>query len=111
MTAEAQILNDVMAALIEFQPDIMYWRNNTGALKTADQRFVRFGQVGSPDILACYKGMAIGIECKSSKGRQSKEQLEWMRRWGLAGGAYFLIGSQGDIDYMKERIRHMVARY
>lgn len=96
-TAEAKILDDMMAALMRLQPDIMYWRNNTGAFK-ADDRFVRFGQPGSPDILGCYKGVAIGIECKSTIGKQSGSQKMWQSRWERAGGLYFMARNQETIE-------------
>ena len=105
-TAEAVIQDATMAILMKFQPDLMYWRNNTGAVKV-DNRFVRFGQKGAPDILGCYKGKAIGIECKSSTGKQKPDQFVWAERWRRAGGIYILVNSQNDIDYLEERLRNL----
>ena len=70
---------------------IFHWRNNTGALTTSKGGFVRFGAIGSPDIFALKSSKIYGIECKSSKGKQSSNQLEWQRNFEKAGGVYILL--------------------
>lgn len=69
---------------------LFYWRNNTGALVTED-RFVKFGYKGSPDIICVYGGQFIGIECKSPKGVQSENQKEFQKKLEDAGGTYLLV--------------------
>ena len=47
-----------------------------------------FGRSGVPDIIACYKGMFIGIECKAGKNEptllQKHNIKEIQRNQGLA---------------------------
>ena len=93
---EAQVLHDVMSALMRYQPEIMYWRNNTGAYKKGNH-FIKYGQPGSPDIMGCYKGQAFGIECKYNKGKQRDTQVLWQRRWEECGGLYFIVYDKSQI--------------
>lgn len=52
------------------------WRNNTGAIKPpGSNRPIRFGKVGSPDIIGMTpSGRFIGVECKSGKNGLSEPQ-------------------------------------
>ena len=73
---------------------IFHYRNNSGAMVSeykGKQRFMRFGAVGSPDIVAVINGQYVGIECKMGKGRQSSNQKEFEQNLLKAGGAYWLI--------------------
>ena len=57
-----------------------YWRNNTGAMPTmykGRKGFVRFGDVGSPDIFLVREGRIYGLEVKTPKGKQSDTQIRW----------------------------------
>lgn len=76
---------------------IFHWRNNTGAIKTQDNRFMRFGQVGSADIIAVCGGLAYAIEVKSPTGRLSEAQEEWGKRFAQAGGIYVVARSIDDV--------------
>ena len=104
---------------------IFHWRNNVGAVKFTDKeplprkgmflqdqektRFVRFVQVGSPDIFVVLPpapdrlsqkylwGKIIGIEVKSSTGKQRDSQKEWQTRFEQAGGVYILAYSLDDV--------------
>lgn len=47
---------------------VFAWRNNTGAYKVGS-RFIRFGLVGSSDILGILPdGRFLAVECKREKG-------------------------------------------
>ena len=79
---------------------IFHWRNNSGAIVSeykGKQRFMRFGDTGSPDIFAVKDGKIIGIEVKSSIGKQSDNQKDWQERFEKAGGTYILAKSINDI--------------
>jgi len=84
--------------------NIFHWRSNTGALSigstnTLKKRFVRFGgMVGSPDIFAVVEGQIYGIEVKSPKGKQSKNQKWYQEAFELAGGIYILAYSIDDVE-------------
>lgn len=90
---------DIQRAILEYltAKNIFHWRNNTGATKTNDGRFFRFGQVGSPDIFAIKDGRSIGIEVKAPKGRLSEAQEEWQKRFESAGGTYIIARSVDDV--------------
>ena len=75
---------------------IFMWRNNSGALKT-DHGFIRFGDVGSPDVFAVQKGQVYGIEVKRLKSTQSDYQLDWQRRFESSEGVYKVVRSLDDI--------------
>ncbi len=63
----------VNSTLLFLAPLGIAWSNPTGALRT-DDRFIRYGQPGSPDVLACVKGRIVGVECKVGEDRQSPIQ-------------------------------------
>ena len=52
---------------------------------------------GVPDVIACYRGIFIAIECKSTTGKPSELQkvnLEWIRQ---AGGIAIVARSAADV--------------
>jgi hypothetical protein len=69
------------------------WRNNSGALPDKRGRLVRFGRVGSSDILGCHKdnGRLIALEIKrpGMPYKPTPAQLAFLdeitRRGGYAG--------------------------
>lgn len=73
-----------------------FYRNNTGAFKTEWGGFVKFGALGSPDIILVNKGQFVGIECKD-KQKQSDDQKEFQRKLEEAGGLYILAHSIDDL--------------
>ena len=76
---------------------IFFYRNNTGAVRTASGGFMRFGAVGSPDIIAVINGQYVGIECKMGAGRQSEGQKAFQVALEKAGGRYLLTRSIDDL--------------
>ena len=53
---------------------IYCWRNNTGGTKTKTG-FIRFGKVGSSDILGILPdGRFLAVECKRERGGKVSEQ-------------------------------------
>lgn len=83
---------------------VFQWRNNTGAMKTARGGFIRFGEVGSPDILAIKSpaGQFVGIECKATGGKQSEHQKQFEERLKASGGEYILVHPENVIKKMEE---------
>lgn len=77
---------------------VFHYRNNTGAVRTASGGFMRFGAVGSPDIIAVVNGKYVGVECKMGTGRQSEGQKEFQRALEAAGGRYILARSLDDLQ-------------
>ncbi len=50
-----------------------------------------FGKSGVPDIVACYKGMFFGIECKAGKNKPTPLQDKNLREIRVAGGCAVVI--------------------
>jgi Holliday junction resolvase len=50
-----------------------------------------YGNSGVPDILSCYKGRFIGIECKANGGKPTALQLHNLDSIEMAGGLALII--------------------
>lgn len=50
-----------------------------------------FGNSGVPDILCCYKGWFLGIECKAKGGKATALQLSNLKKIKEAGGVALII--------------------
>ena len=61
------------------------------------ERFMRFGAVGSPDIICVVKGQYVGIEVKAPKGKQNPNQIQFQQDLERAGGRYILAYSLDDV--------------
>lgn len=75
---------------------VFYYRQNTGVMRGSykgKSRFVRFGAVGAPDIVAVIGGKYVGIEVKARGGLQTDAQNIFQRRLEAAGGEYLLVRS------------------
>ena len=59
--------------------------------------FMRFGAVGSPDIICVIAGQFVGIEVKGPTGEQSDHQKEFQKNLEAAGGKYILAY---DLDHI-----------
>ena len=95
MSNEAVIQAEILLAIGRL-PGSMFWRSNTGALPDKTGRVIRFGLVGSPDILGCYMGRFVGIEVKTKTGKQRDAQVNFQRAFERAGGVYVLARSPDD---------------
>ena len=74
------------------------WRNNTGAFKTARGGFVRFGKVGSTDILGVSKdGRFVAIENKSNGEPLTDTQREFLREIKDRGGIAASVASLDEV--------------
>lgn len=94
---EQNVLNAVMAAL-RLHPKVAWVaRVNSGAYKTPDGRFIRFGFPGCPDILGQMKdGRILMIECKSEVGRATEEQQAVITRVIANNGVAGVVRSVED---------------
>jgi Holliday junction resolvase len=50
-----------------------------------------FGNAGVPDILVCYKGKFIGIECKAGRGQTTALQDKHLEDIKRAGGISLVV--------------------
>jgi len=49
------------------------------------------GRSGIPDIIVCYRGRFVGIECKAGKGQTTALQERELKRIREAGGVSLVI--------------------
>ena len=67
-----------------------------------------FTSVGIPDILACVKGLFIGIEVKTDKGIVSEVQKYQGREIQKSGGKWFVV-RPSNFDDFKQDIEKMIG--
>lgn len=84
---------------------LLYWRNNTGAGYVRG-RWVSWGLRGSTDILCCYRGRMVGIECKASNGEQSEVQKTFQYNLEKAGGVYVIAKTIDNVRQTFEAIEN-----
>ena len=78
---------------------IYHWRNSTGAVRIGPERFMRFGKVGSSDILGCLPGgRFLAVEVKAPSGRLSPEQAEFLDKIQSLGGLAIVAHSFQELD-------------
>lgn len=79
------------------------WRNNTGVMNTpsvgnAKSRFIRFGKVGSGDILGMtHSGRFFSVEVKRKGNKPTDFQMEFMNRVKQEGGIALIAYSLDDV--------------
>lgn len=59
-----------------------------------------YGASGVPDIIACYKGKFIGIECKANGNKPTALQQKHLREISVQGGVSLLI-DETNIDMLE----------
>lgn len=59
-----------------------------------------YGRSGVPDIVACYKGYFVGIECKAGKGVPTALQLKELRLIDEAGG-YSMVVREDTVELVE----------
>lgn len=93
----------VQAAIMAYlarRGDVMYWRNNTGAYSPAPGQFVKYGAVGSADILGVWapSGRFLAIEVKTPTGKISAAQRQWGNEVIDRGGIYIVARSVSEVE-------------
>ena len=53
-----------------------------------------YGRAGIPDIIACYHGRFIAIECKAGRNKPTALQMRELTLIDAAGGETFVINEQ-----------------
>ena len=64
-----------------------------------------YGTAGVPDIVGCYKGRFIGIECKAGAGRTTALQVKNLKDIDRNGGIALVI-NENNIDELETLIRN-----
>ena len=60
-----------------------------------------FGRSGVPDIVCCYRGQFLGIECKAGKNKTTALQEAEMAKIRAAGGSTLVI-NEDNINELQE---------
>lgn len=60
-----------------------------------------YGMSGVPDIVACYNGFFIGIECKAGKNKPTELQKQNLERIEGCGG-YALVINEDNINELEK---------
>jgi hypothetical protein len=94
----------------EFADTLIIDRHQCGILRV-NKRYIHLGQKGWPDRLGFvkagkYAGKFIGIEVKTTEGKQSEKQVEFQRLCELAGCIYLLVDS---VEDCREKLKEVLA--
>ena len=63
------------------------------------------GRSGVPDVVCCFHGVFVGIECKAGKNKATPLQLQELAAIRRAGGITFIINEENVgvlAEYLKE---------
>lgn len=101
MTREGEVVDAVMKYL-RHVVGAEVLRNNTGAIshtrKDGSRGFIRFGEKGSADIIACIPGgHFLAVECKAGKNGLTVEQREYLERVRQKGGLALCVRSVDEL--------------
>jgi len=99
VATEAQIQRGVLdyLELLSRKKPIYYFRSAAGMVRTEQGRVFKTGKPGAPDISVCFDGLFIGLEIKTTTGRQSALQKKAQAEIEAAGGKYYIIRCLEDI--------------
>jgi VRR-NUC domain len=94
--SETLLVKSILGALqLRYKGRLKSWRNNTGATSTASGGFIKFGAVGSPDILGVLSpgGRLVALEVKTARGRTSPAQEAWLSEARTLGAVVGVVRS------------------
>ena len=98
MNAHSALLKAILLEISNDRYGIRAWRNETGLALSPNGHMIRYGLVGSCDILGiCRGGRFLGIEVKTGSGRLRKEQEAFRDMIQRFGGLYILARSLEDV--------------
>jgi len=93
-TPEKKVKDAVRKLLVEF--DIYYFAPAANG----------FGRAGIPDIICCFGGRFIAIECKAGKGVTTALQDRELAAIRTAGGMTMVV-NETNIQELKEKLQWM----
>ena len=89
MTAEAKVKKAIVKILK--QHDVYYFFPATGG----------YGKSGVPDIICCYRGHFLAIECKAGKNKPTTLQRINLEKIAEQGGTALVINEDNVTDVTK----------
>ena len=101
---------EIQRAILDYlaAQHILAWRANTGAFRgtyKGQERFVRFGLKGQPDIFAVLPpfGRLVAIEVKRPGGKLSVHQAAFLDAIARQGGIGLCVSSPAELDEKLQR--------
>lgn len=108
---ERDVLQEIRLELGR-EPDLTLWRNSTGVTvelgAAGDRRTIRYGlAVGSSDLIGILapSGRLVALEIKSSTGRVTSEQVQFLEVVRRRGGFGAVVRSVDEARAALERAR------
>ena len=100
---ESDVVAATMLALSRIGALVM--RNNSGALRDAHGRLVRFGMKGSADIIVCHRGRFVAVECKQQGKLPSSHQSRYAVAVMDAEGIYAVVRSKEEAELLAQYLQ------
>ena len=91
---ERDIVTAIKRYLALLGSDVFFWKEHGSV----------YGTNGVPDIICCYKGRFLGLECKLPGGRLTKLQKRTIEKINRAGGVACRVESVEDVKRVIERV-------
>ena len=91
---ERDIVTAIKRYLASLGSDVFFWKEHGSV----------YGTNGVPDIICCYKGRFLGLECKLPGGRLTKIQKRAIEKINRAGGVAGRVESVEDVKRVIERV-------
>lgn len=91
---ERDIVTAIRKYLASLGSDVFFWKEHGSV----------YGTNGVPDIICCYKGRFLGLECKLPGGRLTKIQKRTIEKINRAGGVACRVESVEDVKRVIERV-------
>ena len=91
---ERDIVTAIKRYLASLGSDVFFWKEHGSV----------YGTNGVPDIICCYKGRFLGLECKLPGGRPTKIQKRAIEKINRAGGVACRVESVEDVKRMIARV-------
>jgi len=91
---ERDIVTAIKRYLASLGSDVFFWKEHGSV----------YGTNGVPDIICCYKGRFLGLECKLPGGRLTKLQKRTIEKINRAGGIACQVESVEDVKRMIARV-------
>ena len=91
---ERDIVTAIRKYLASLGSDVFFWKEHGSV----------YGTNGVPDIICCYKGRFLGLECKLPDGRLTELQKRAIEKINRAGGVACRVESVEDVKRVIARV-------
>lgn len=91
---ERDIVEAIKKYLASLGGNVFFWKEHGGP----------YGTAGVPDIICCYRGRFLGLECKLPTGRLTKLQKRAISKINAAGGVALRVENVDDVKSAIEKI-------